>query len=221
MIRVRACGAVRSPGGCRVTPRMRGAPGRGPDHGQDVGPGAVEQPGGEQVAGQDGLGRRAQELCPGRPGPPRRGADAVGPGDLPYGRRRDVDAPAGQLAVDPAVSPSGGLPGQPQDRGREGPAGGRPAGPCGPGIWRPGGGGRCRGASAGSCPGRPAAAAPGAALWVSRRAGPRAGPGPPSPGAGGAAAAVAGRRAGGAGSRSLRPATPPRAGTAAATWSSA
>ena len=51
---------------------------------------------------------------------------------------------------------------------------------------------------------------------VSRQTGPRAGPGPPSSGSGGAAAAVALRRAGGAGSRSLRSAMPPHAGTAAA-----
>ena len=45
----------------------------------------------------------------------------------------------------------------------------------------------------------------------------RSGPGPPSPASGGAAAVVAGRRAGGAGSRSLRSSMSPHAGRAAAT----
>jgi hypothetical protein len=38
------------------------APGRVLDYGQDVGLGAVEQVGGEEVAGQDGPGLGAQEL---------------------------------------------------------------------------------------------------------------------------------------------------------------
>jgi hypothetical protein len=46
-------------------------PGRVLDHGQDVGPGAVEQIGCEEVAGQDRVGLGAQELRPGRAGPPR------------------------------------------------------------------------------------------------------------------------------------------------------
>ena len=84
--------------------------GRVLDHGQDVGLGAG-QTGGEEVADQDRLGLGAQELRPGRPGPPRRGADAVGLEDLPHGRRRDLDSQAGQLAVDPGVSPCRVLPG--------------------------------------------------------------------------------------------------------------
>jgi hypothetical protein len=40
------------------------------DHGQDVGLGAVEQIGREEVACQDRLSLRTQELRPGRPGPP-------------------------------------------------------------------------------------------------------------------------------------------------------
>ena len=86
-------------------------PGRVLDPGQDAGLGAAGQAGAEEVAGQDRLGLGAQELCPGRPGPPRRGADAVGLEDLPYGRRRNLDSQAGQLTVDPAVSPCGVLPG--------------------------------------------------------------------------------------------------------------
>src|SRR5215469_9730361 len=138
------------------------APRRVPDYDEDVGLGAVEQVNAEEVAGQDRLGLGAQELGPGRPGPPRRGVDAVGPEDLPYGRRRDLDSQAGQLAVDPAVSPAGVLPGQPEDQGLDVPADGRAAGPASLGsggrsclawIWRPSVAGRCRGASAGSCPG--------------------------------------------------------------------
>jgi hypothetical protein len=87
------------------------APGCVLDHGQDVGLDAVVQVDAEEVAGQDRLGLGAQELCPGRPGPPRRGANAVGLKDLPYGRCCDGDSQAGQLTVDPAVSPFGLLPG--------------------------------------------------------------------------------------------------------------
>jgi hypothetical protein len=101
---------------------------RVPDHSQDIGLGAVEQVNAEEVAGQDRLGLGAQELCPGRPGPPRRGVDAVGPENLPYGRRRDLDSQAGHLAVDPAVSPAGVFPGQPEDQGLDVPADGRAAG---------------------------------------------------------------------------------------------
>src|ERR1039458_5887727 len=104
-------------------------PGRVLDHGQDVGLGAVKQVGGEEIAGQDRPGLGAQELRPGRPGPPRCGVDAVGLEDLPYGRCRDLDSQAGQLAVDPAVSPSGVLPGQPEDQGLDVPAGRQAARP--------------------------------------------------------------------------------------------
>jgi hypothetical protein len=51
------------------------APGRVLDHGQDVSPGTARQVNGEEVAGQDRLGLRAQELRPGRTGPPRRGVE--------------------------------------------------------------------------------------------------------------------------------------------------
>src|ERR1019366_4871140 len=44
------------------------APGRVLYHGQDLGLGAVEQVDGEEVARQDRLGPRTQELRPGRPG---------------------------------------------------------------------------------------------------------------------------------------------------------
>ena len=104
------------------------APGRVLDHGQDVGLGAVEQVDCEEVAGQDRVGLGAQELRPSRPGPPRRGADAVGLEDLPYGRRRDSHCQAGQFPVDPAVAPFRVFACEPEGQGLDVPAGGRAAG---------------------------------------------------------------------------------------------
>ncbi len=98
MIRLRACWLAHSPGVQRDA-EDAGAPRRVLDHGQYAGVGAVEQVDAEEVAGQDRVGLRTQELRPGRPGPPRRGLDAVGLEDLPYRRRRDLDSRAGQLAV--------------------------------------------------------------------------------------------------------------------------
>ncbi len=51
------------------------APGGVLYHRQDMGLGAVEQVGGEEVARQDRLGLGTQELRPGRPGSARRGVD--------------------------------------------------------------------------------------------------------------------------------------------------
>ena len=79
----------------------------------------------KKVARQDRLGLRAQELRPGRPGPSRRGAGAVGSWGSPNGRRRYLHSQPGQFPVDPAVAPSGVLPGQPEDQGLDVPAGGR------------------------------------------------------------------------------------------------
>src|ERR1039458_9229693 len=104
--------------------------------GQDVSLSAAGQAGCEEVACQDRVGLGAQELRPGRPGPPRRGAGAVGLEDLPYGRRRDLDSQPGQLRVDPAVAPFGVVAGQPEDEGPDGLAGGRPAGPAAHGPRR-------------------------------------------------------------------------------------
>jgi len=57
------------------------APGGVLDHGQDIGLGAIEQVGGEEVARRDRLGLGVQELRPGRRSPPRRqdlsGADPM------------------------------------------------------------------------------------------------------------------------------------------------
>ena len=52
------------------------APGRVLYYGEDISLGAVEQVGREEVAGQDRLSLRTQELRPGRPGPPRRRVDS-------------------------------------------------------------------------------------------------------------------------------------------------
>jgi hypothetical protein len=71
------------PGGVQSDAGDADAPGRGLDHGQDVSLGAAGQVNREEVARQDRLGLRTQELRPGRPGPPRRGVDAVGLEDLP------------------------------------------------------------------------------------------------------------------------------------------
>jgi hypothetical protein len=58
------------------------------DHGQDVGLGAVQQVGGEEVARQDRLGLGAQELRPGRVCSSRRGVDPCFLQDFPHGRCR-------------------------------------------------------------------------------------------------------------------------------------
>ena len=73
--------------------------GRVPDHGQDVGLGAVEQAGCEEVAGQDRLGLGAQELLPGRPGR-RSGARS-----MPLAFRICHTADAATLTPRPASSP--------------------------------------------------------------------------------------------------------------------
>ena len=107
-----------------------------------------------------------------------------------------------------------------QGQGLVVPAGGRAAGSCPLGLAAGSALDIVSGASAGSCPGDRASRSPWLPRFrVSRRARGRAQcPVRPRSDEGGAAAAVAGRRAGGAGSRSLRSATPPHAGTAAATW---
>ena len=81
------------------------APGGVLDHGQDVSLATVKQFCYEEVARQDRLGLRTQELRPGWPGPPRGGVDAAGLEDLPHGGRCDPYPESGQLAVDPAVPP--------------------------------------------------------------------------------------------------------------------
>jgi hypothetical protein len=60
------------PGRVQGDPENPDAPGRVLDHGEDVSLGAVEQVDREEVACQDRLGLRTQELRPGWPGPSRR-----------------------------------------------------------------------------------------------------------------------------------------------------
>src|ERR1039457_5491345 len=113
-----------------------------------------------------------------------------------------------------AVPPFGVLAGQPESQGPDVPAGrGRPVSPRMDLAPQRRTMSQCQRRIVS---GVTAAADPGAAPSVSRPAGSRAGPGPRSSVSGGAAAAVPVRRTGGAGSRSLRSATPPHAGTAAA-----
>jgi hypothetical protein len=99
------------PGRVRGDPEDADAPGGVLDHGQDVSLGAVEQVGGEEVARQDRLGLGAQELRPGRVCLSRRGVDPGILQDFPHGRRRYPRSQAGQLTVDPAVTPAGVLAG--------------------------------------------------------------------------------------------------------------
>ena len=195
------------------------APGHILDHGQDVGLGAAGQIDTEEAAGQDLLGRGAQELRPGWSGPPRRGADAGDLEDLPYGRRR-VDSQAGQLAVDPAVSPAGFSRASRRTRAlMSRRMAGRPVLPrLDLAAQRRRAMSRCQrrivsGVTSSRSPWRRAFGITLSRTAISARSA--------QVRSAGAAAAVAGRRAGGAGSRSLRSATPPHAGTAAATWSSA
>jgi hypothetical protein len=98
-------------------PEDADAPGGVLDHGQDVSLRAGQQVRGEEIARQDRLGLGPQELRPGRVCSSRR---AVDPGilqDFPHGRRRYLRSQAGELTVDPAVSPAGVLAGQPEDQG--------------------------------------------------------------------------------------------------------
>ena len=99
------------PGGMQGDSEDADAPGGVLDHGQDVGLGAVQQVGGEQVARQDRLGLGAQELRPGRVCSSRRGVDVCLLQDFPHGRCRYFHSQADQLAVDPAVAPAGVLAG--------------------------------------------------------------------------------------------------------------
>ena len=62
------------------------------------------------------MGLRAEELRPGRSGPPRRGIDPGRVEDLPDGGGADLVAESGELAVDAAISPGRVLGGQAQDQ---------------------------------------------------------------------------------------------------------
>src|SRR5256886_13579429 len=69
---------------------------------------------GEEIAGQQALSLDAQERPPGGVQVARSGPVAPGPRDPADGRLAHVMTETGQLAVHPAVSPGGVLPGQPQ-----------------------------------------------------------------------------------------------------------
>ena len=102
------------------------APGGVLYHGQDIGLGAVEQVGGEEVARQDRLGLGAQELRPGR----TRSAAARDRSRHSSGFSMP-STPLPSLPGRPArrgsaVSPPGVFAGQPEDQGPDVPAGGWP-----------------------------------------------------------------------------------------------
>jgi len=128
----------------------------------------------------------AQELRPGWPGPPWRGVDPGIVQNLPCCRCRYLHTQAGQLAADPAVAPFGVLPGQPQDQSLDVPAGRRPAGLSVHGPRGPAAGGDVAVPAQDRVRGDQQPQPLGGALWVSRRAGSPAGPGPPSSRPGGA-----------------------------------
>jgi hypothetical protein len=73
----------------------------------------------KQVAGEDRLALRSEELCPGRSGPPRRGVDSGGVQDFPDGGDADLVAESGEFAVDAAVAPGGVLGGHAHDQGAD------------------------------------------------------------------------------------------------------
>jgi hypothetical protein len=70
----------------------------------------------EQVAGDDALGLRREELRPGRSGPLRYWVDPRRAQDLPDGGGSDLVAESGELAVDAPIAPVGILAGQAQDQ---------------------------------------------------------------------------------------------------------
>ena len=86
----------------------------------------------EEVAGDQALRLRGEELRPGWPRPPRRGLDVVALQDRPDARGGDRDPHRGELALDPPVTPGWVLFRQAEDE-RSGTCGdGRPAGPT---MW--------------------------------------------------------------------------------------
>lgn len=70
----------------------------------------------KQVAGQDRVCLRPQELCPSRTGSSGCGIDPGSAKDLPDGGGSDLVAKPGELAVDAAVAPGGVLGGQAHDQ---------------------------------------------------------------------------------------------------------
>ena len=105
----------------------------------------------EQVAGEDRVGLRPQELGPGRSGPPWRRVDPGVMQDGPDGGGADLVAEAGEFAVDASISPAGVLGGQAEDQGTEARGDGA-VGRVGSAGWSSGGR-SAGGASAGWWPG--------------------------------------------------------------------
>ena len=77
------------------------------DDGQNVGGGAVEQLDGEEVGSQDRLRLTVQKLRPRRARSSQRRWDPGVGQDLPHRRGSYLDAEAGELTVDPPVTPAG------------------------------------------------------------------------------------------------------------------
>jgi hypothetical protein len=75
------------------------------DDGEHVVGGTGQRGGGEEVAGEDGLGLAAQERGPGGVVTVRGGLDPMPFQDLPDGGGRDRDPEAGEFAVDATVTP--------------------------------------------------------------------------------------------------------------------
>jgi hypothetical protein len=88
----------------------------GPDlhHEQHVDPDQTDGVHVQEIAGEDALGLRGQELGPGRARPSRRGADSGAVEDDPHGAGPDVVAQVGQFTLDAPAAPPRVLPRQPQ-----------------------------------------------------------------------------------------------------------
>src|SRR5450759_2409039 len=95
------------------------------------------EPGGlyrEEVARDDAIRLRPEELGPGRPAAPRRGTE---PGDPEQGADRrcaDSDPELAELALDPDAAPARVLPGQPEDERTDAGIDRRPARATGPAV---------------------------------------------------------------------------------------
>jgi hypothetical protein len=73
----------------------------------------------EQVADEDRVGLRLEELRPSRSGPPRCGVDSGGVQNCPDGGGADLVAEADEFAVDASISPRRILGGQAHDQGAQ------------------------------------------------------------------------------------------------------
>jgi len=89
----------------------------------------------EQIARDDRLGLRLEELRPGRPATPRRRVDARRVKDLPHGRGADLVAESDELTVHAPIPPGGIFGGQAHGQGAD--AGGDGWSACQHGRGRP------------------------------------------------------------------------------------